>query len=112
MAQTSSPQHTPGMNDWCCVQSIIYSLWVLCGAFVFWKKKGVSVSTFNFVVIVYWYIHEVAAVKAERTALFWFCEDICPHCFGRAISDFYISIGDFVMDEVVSAFYVFCAFGA
>ena len=58
------------------------------------------------------YIHEVAAVKAERAALFWFCEDVCPHCFCWAISDFYISVGDFITNKEVSAFYVFCAFGA
>ena len=78
----------------------------------FLEKKGVSVSTFDVVAVVDWYIHEVATVETERAALFWFCEDIFPHCFGWAISDFYISIGDFVTDEEVSAFYVFCAFEA
>jgi len=41
----------------------------------------VSVSTFGVVIVVDWYIHEVGTVEAERGALFWFCEDICPHCF-------------------------------
>ena len=41
--------------------------------FVFWEKKGVSVSTFKVVVVVDWYIHKVAVVEAERAPLFYFC---------------------------------------
>ena len=47
-----------------------------------------SVSMFEVAVIVNWYINKVAAVKAERDALFWFCEDIFPHCFSWAVSNF------------------------
>ncbi len=44
---------------------------------------------FNFVVIVVdWNIHENAAVKAEKSALFGFSKDVCPHCFSRAVNDF------------------------
>jgi hypothetical protein len=45
----------------------------------------VSFGAFDVVVVIDWYIHEVAAVKAERCSLFWFCEDIGPHCFCWAV---------------------------
>jgi hypothetical protein len=72
----------------------------------------VSFGTFDVVVVVDWDIHEVAAVKAEGSTLFWFCEDIGPHHFCWAVYNFEIAIGYFVANEEVSAFDVFGSFGA
>ncbi len=41
----------------------------------FGRRRGWVFGVFNVVVIVDWYIHEVAAVKSERCSLFQFCED-------------------------------------
>ncbi len=54
----------------------------------------------------------MAAVKAEGSTLFWFCEDIGPHCFCWAVYNFEVAIGYFVVNEEVSAFDVFGLFGA
>ena len=64
----SSPQHTPGMN---LRQPVIH----LCIVLILWEKERVSFEAFGVVVVVDWYIHEVAAVKSERCSLFQFCED-------------------------------------
>ena len=45
-----------------------------------------GIDTFNVVVVVDRDIHKVAMVEAEWSALFWFCEDIGPHYFCRAVS--------------------------
>ena len=56
--------------------------------FVILEKEGVSIFLFDFVVVVDWYIHEVAAIKAKRAALFWLCEYIFPHCLCWKVSNF------------------------
>ena len=71
-----------------------------------------GIDTFNVVVVVDQDIHKVAAVEAEGSALFWFSEDIVPHYFCRAVSYFQVSISDFFFNEEVSAFDMFCSFGA
>ncbi len=71
-----------------------------------------SFGTFNVIIVVDWDIHEVVAVKAEGSTLFWFCEDIGPHHFCWAVYNFKVAIGYFVRDEEVSAFDVFGLFGA
>ena len=55
-----------------------------------------SVSTFNVIVIVNWYVHEVYVGKAERPALFWFYEDVRPHCLCWVVSNFQVAVGNFV----------------
>jgi hypothetical protein len=72
----------------------------------------VSFGAFDVVIVVGWYIHEVAAVKSERCSLFWFCEDIGPHYFCWAVYDFEVTISYFVANEEVSAFDMFGLFGA
>jgi hypothetical protein len=72
----------------------------------------VSFGTFDDVVVVDWNIHEVAAVKAEGSALFWFCEDIGQHYFCWAVYDFEVAVSYFVANEEVSAFDMFGSFGA
>jgi hypothetical protein len=72
----------------------------------------VSFGTFNVFFIVDWDIHEVAAVEAEGSALFWFCEDISPHHFCWAVYNFEVAVGYFVANEEVSAYDVFGSFGA
>ncbi len=71
-----------------------------------------SFGKFDVVVVVDWDIHEVAAVQAEGSALFWFCEDIGPHHFCWAVYNFEVAVGYFVANEEVSAFDVFGSFGA
>ena len=71
-----------------------------------------GIDTFNIVVVVDRDIYKVAAVFAEGSALFWFSEDIEPHYFCRAESHFQVSISDFVFNEIVFAFDMFCSFGA
>ena len=71
-----------------------------------------SIDTFNVVVVVDQDIHKVAVVKVDGSALFWFSEDIGPHYFCRAVSYFQVSISDFVFNEIVFAFDMFCSFGA
>ncbi len=66
---------------------------------------------FNFIVIVHWDIHENAAVKAERSTLFWFSNDVCPHYFSRAVNDFEVAVNNFVAYEEVPGFDVFSACG-
>jgi hypothetical protein len=78
------PQHTPGMNDWCLWQSVIHH----CVLLILWEEERISLYAFNAVVVVDWYIHGVAAVKAERSSLFWFSEDIGQHYFCWAVHDF------------------------
>jgi hypothetical protein len=70
-----------------------------------------SFGAFVVVVVVGWYIHEVAAVKSERCTLFWFCEDIGPHYFCLAVHDFDIVVCYLITNEVIYAFDVFCLFG-
>jgi hypothetical protein len=43
---------------------------------------------FNFIITVDWDIHENAAGEVGRSALFGFSEDVCPHCFSRAVKYF------------------------
>ena len=69
------------------------------------------IDTFN-VIVVDQDIHKVDAVKAEGSALFWFSEDIGPHYFCRAVSYFQVFINNFVFNEEVSTFDMFCSFGA
>ena len=102
-----SPQHTPGMNEWCLRQSVIHS----CIALILWEEERVSIGMFDVVVIVDRDIHEVAAVEVEGSALFWFCEDIGPHYFCWAVHDFEIIVCYLITNEVISAFDVFCSFG-
>ncbi len=71
-----------------------------------------SFGTFDVVVVVDWDIHEVAAVEAEGSALFWFCEDIGPHYFCWAVYNFEVAVSYFVPNEEVSAFDVFGLLGA
>jgi hypothetical protein len=52
----NSSQHTPGMNDYAW-QLVIHSYILLN----LWEEEGVGLGAFNIIVIVYWYIHEVAA---------------------------------------------------
>ncbi len=66
----------------------------------------------NFIVVVDWGIHENAAVLAERSALFWFSKDVCPHYFSRAVNDIEVTIVNFVTHKRVPAFDVFSAFGS
>ena len=47
-----------------------------------------GIDMFDVVVVVDWDIHEVAAVKAEGSTLFCFFEDIGPHYFFWAVSNF------------------------
>jgi hypothetical protein len=54
----------------------------------------------------------MAAVEAEGSALFWFCEDIGPHDFCWAVYDFEVAISYFVVNEEVPAFDMFGLFGA
>jgi hypothetical protein len=72
----------------------------------------VSFGMFNVILVVDWNIHEVAAVKAEGSTLFRFCEDTGPHYFCWAVYDFEVTISYFVANEEVSAFDVFGSFGA
>ena len=72
-----SPHHTPGMNEWGLGQSVIHS----CIALTLREEERVSFGAFNAVIVMDWYIHEVAVVELERCALFRFCEDISPHYF-------------------------------
>jgi hypothetical protein len=72
----------------------------------------VSFGTFDVIIVVDWNIHEVAIVKVEGSALFWFCEDIGPHYFCCAVYDFKVAISYFVVNEEVSAFDMFGSFGA
>ncbi len=102
-----SPQHTPGMNEWCLRQLVIHS----CIALILWEEERVSFGTFDVVIVIDWYIHEVAAVEAERCPLFWFCEDVGPHYFCWAVHDFEIAVCYLIANEVISAFDVFCSFG-
>ncbi len=71
-----------------------------------------SFGTFNVDIVVDWDIHEVAAAKAEGSALFWFCEDIGPDKFCWAAYDLKVAVSYFVVNEEVSAFDVFGSFGA
>jgi hypothetical protein len=102
-----SPQHTPGMNEWCLRQLVIHS----CIALILWEEERVSFGAFDIVVVIDWYINEVAVVKVERCSLFWFCEDIGQHYFCWAVHDFKIIICYLIANEVISAFDVFCLFG-
>ena len=95
------------MNEWGLGQPVIHS----CIALVLWGEKRVSFGALNVVVVVDWYIHEVAAVESERCSLFPFCEDIGPHSFCWAVHDFKIVVCYLVTNEVISAFDVFCLFG-
>ena len=54
------------MNEWCLRQSVIH----LCIALIIWEEVRVSFGAFIVVIVIDWYIHEVAAVKAERCSLF------------------------------------------
>ena len=71
-----------------------------------------GIDTSGLVVVVDCDIHEVASVKAEGSALFWFCDDIGPHYFCRAVSHFQVSISNFITNDEVSAFDMFSSFGA
>ena len=102
-----SPQHTPGMNEWCLRQLVIHS----CIALILWEEERVSFGALDVVVVIDWYIHEVAVVKKERCSLFWFCEDIGPHYFCWAVHDFKIIVCYLIANEVIYAFDVFCSFG-
>ena len=81
-------QRTPGMNEWGLGQLVIH----LCIVLILWEEERVSFGAFDVVVVVDWYIHEVAAVESERCSLFWFCEDIGPHYFCWAVHDFEIVV--------------------
>jgi hypothetical protein len=102
-----SSQHTPGMNEWGLGWLVIHS----CIALVLREEERMSFGAFDVVVVVDWYIHEVAAVESEGCALFGFCEDIGPHYFCWAVHDFEIVVGCLITNEVISAFDVFCSLG-
>jgi hypothetical protein len=76
-----SPQHLPRMNERCWVHLPIDHLFLL----VFREEEKMGKFLFDLVVVVDWYVHENAAVKAEWAFLFWCCEDVCPHDFGGTL---------------------------
>ena len=101
-----SPQHTPWMNEWGLGQLVIHS----CIAFILWDVERVSFGAFDIIVVVVWYIHEVAAVESERCFLFRICVDIGRHYFCWAAHEFEIVVCYLITNEVISAFDVFCLF--
>jgi hypothetical protein len=100
------------MNDRGFVQSIIHLFRAQFRVFILQEEERVSFGTFNIVIVVDWDIHEVAAVEAKGSALFWFYEDIDPHHFCWAVYNFKVAVGYFVANEEVSAFDLFGLFGA
>jgi hypothetical protein len=80
-------------------------------ALVLREEEMMGKLAFSFVIVVDWDIHENAAVKAEKSNLFWFSKDICPHNFSRAVHGFKVAVNNFVVYEEVPAFDVISAFG-
>ena len=72
-----------------------------------------GIDTFNVVVVVDQDIHKVLRSRQNGPPCFGLVhEDIGSHYFCRAVSYFQVSVGDFVFNEVVFAFDMFCSFGA
>ena len=69
------------MNELGLRQLVIHS----CIALILWEEERVSFGTFDLILVVDWYIHEVPAVESERCFLFWVCDDIGPHYFCWAV---------------------------